>query len=310
MPYQDIYSLVGNTPLLKLSPIGLCDASIYVKMEGYNPTGSVKDRACIKLIRNVLERGDLKPGMTLLDASSGNLGCALAFYARLMRFETLIVCSSKLTQAKLEFMRYYGARVLQIGDFTIEGNRYCRQLTEGEPHRFCFLDQLHSWSNPQCHYETTGPEIIDALPNVAMIVASLGSGGTVMGIGKFLKEYYPHVLIGAVQAEIGSRIPGTASLDEGDYVTPFIERAYAESVIDLTFKVSESEAFSGAMELRDQGVFAGLQTGGVFFAARQFIRQRNLKGNVVILSGDSGWKNLDKLFRAEPGKPCPFPESV
>ena len=296
MIYTTVFEMVGGTPQVKVHgdiPEGV---SIYIKLEGVNPTGSIKDRACIRLIQNAITTGNLKPGMALLDASSGNLGCALAYYARMLGYGAYVVASSKLTAEKHDFISYYGANLHLIGDFTIQGNLHCRELVKENPGRFCFLDQLHNWSNPCAHYESTGPEILSAFPNLAMVVGSLGSGGSLLGTGQYLKKHLPGIKIVAVQAELGTRLPGTASLDEGDYVTPFIEKGFREQVFDYTFKVNEADAVVATMHLHDQGVFCGLQTGGVFHAAQRMVCQLGIQGNVIVLSGDSGWKNMNKLM--------------
>lgn len=233
--------------------------------------------------------------MTLLDASSGNFGCAVAYFGRLLGHPTRIVASSKLTDDKRAFMKYYGAEVEQIGDFTIEGNRYCRELAAAEPERFCFLDQLHSWMNPQAHYETTGPEILSDFPDVSLVVASLGSGGSLCGTARFLKERRSSIQIVATQAAPGTRLPGTGSFDEGDYVTPFIERGHEDKLFDHVLKIDYASAVAMTRKLRDQGVFAGLQTGGVCHAAVTAAEGLGIRGDIVVLSGDSGWKNMEKL---------------
>jgi cysteine synthase len=296
MIYENVSSMAGSTPCIKACceiPYG---TSVYIKLEGMNPTGSIKDRPCLRLIQNAVAAGDLKPGMTLLDASSGNLGCALAYYARLLGYKACVVAGSKLTKEKSDFISYYGAELHLAGNFTIEGNLFCRELVKQNPGRFCFLDQLHNWNNPRAHYETTGPEILSAFPQVAMVVGSLGSGGSLLGVGEYLKEHRPKTIIVSVQAKVGTKLPGTASLDEGDYVTPFIEKGYSDKIFDYAFKVSEAEAVAASIQLRDQGIFCGLQTGGVFHVAQQMIQQLGVAGNVVVLSGDSGWKNMNKLL--------------
>jgi [CysO sulfur-carrier protein]-thiocarboxylate-dependent cysteine synthase len=293
-----ISSLVGNTPYVQVQSSVSLSASLHLKLEGCNPTQSIKDRACLQLIKDAIEKGNLREGMTILDASSGNLGCALAYFAKLLRYPATVVCSSKLTQEKRNYMLFFGAEVVQLGDFTIEGNNYCRELSRSERHRYCFLDQLHSWGNPHAHYESTGPEILRAFPSIAMVVASMGSGGTLLGIGQYFKKQAPHVRIAAVQAASGTRLPGTASLDDGDYISPFIAKAYNDGIVDFTFKVTEADAISGTLALRDQGIFVGPQSGGVSVAAQALIQQHEIRGSVVAISGDSGWKNLDKMTSA------------
>ncbi|MBW8874475.1 MAG: pyridoxal-phosphate dependent enzyme [Acidobacteria bacterium] len=295
MRYEDILALVGNTPHLRVRCGEPSAAFLYIKLEGYNPTGSIKDRAGVRLIQDSLKSGRLRPGMTLLDASSGNMGCAIAYFGRLAGYPAKIYSSSKLTDDKRGFMLYFGAAVEQVGDFTIEGNQVCRQIAAGEPDRYCFLDQLHSWANPRAHYETTGPEILAEFPDVAMLVGSLGSGGSLFGTAQFLKEKRPGTIVVAVQAAPGTRLPGTGAFDDGDYVTPFIQRGYDEKIFDHRIKIDEKSAVARTRELRDQGIFTGLQTGGVCHAAVACAHDLGIQGEVVALSGDSGWKNMAKL---------------
>lgn len=295
MRYENAFALVGNTPNLQVHPSGRSAASFWVKLEGYNPTGSIKDRAGVQLVQDSLKSGRLQPGMTLLDASSGNMGCAIAYFGRLAGYPAKIYSSSKLTDDKRGFMLYFGAEVVQVGDFTIEGNLVCRQLAANEPDRYCFLDQLHSWINPEAHVKTTGPEILTAFPDIAMLVGSLGSGGSLFGTAQFLKEKKPGLTVVAVESVAGTRLPGTGSFDDGDYVTPFIRRGYEEKIFDHRIKIDYESAVARTRELRDQGLFAGLQTGGVFHAAVACAHDLGIQGEVVILSGDSGWKNMAKL---------------
>ncbi|HEX8179965.1 MAG TPA: cysteine synthase family protein [Pyrinomonadaceae bacterium] len=295
MRYDDCMQMVGRTPHLRVRLAEAPAARVHVKLEGCNPTGSVKDRACLYLIRGLQARGALQPGMTLLDASSGNMACAIAYYGKLMGHPTTVVANSKLTTDKRKFIEYYDATLHLVGDFTIEGNRFCRALAEREPH-YCFLDQLHNWDNPRAHYETTGPEILQDFPDVAMVVCSLGSGGTLVGTAQFLKEQRQDIQIVAVQSAAGTKLPGTGSFDDGDYVTPFIQKAIDERLFDHVVKITEQDAVRRTAELKAQGIFCGLQTGGVLHAAMTAIGDAATTGDVVILSGDSGWKNMDKLL--------------
>jgi cysteine synthase len=297
MKYTDIMSMVGQTPHLRVRSAVTPAARIHVKLEEYNPTGSVKDRACLNMIRTLEREGQLRPPVTLLDASSGNMACAIAFFAKLYGFPATVIVNSKITADKKNFLQYFGAEVIQIGDFTIEGNRYCREvLLQRETGKYLFLDQLHNWSNPQAYYESIGPEILADFSDVAMVVGSLGSGGTMNGTGRFLKEKKPGIKIVAVEAARGTRLPGTGSFDEGDYVTPFIQSARDEGLFDHVVKVTEQDAVRRTAQLREQGVFCGLQTGGVLHAAITAINKFKSEGDVVIVSGDTGWKNMEKLL--------------
>jgi|SRR5215213_257824 len=297
MKCDDLLQLIGNTPHVLLHGLESGDARVYAKLEGYNPTGSIKDRACLKIIRSLLADGQLQPGMTLLDASSGNMACSIAFCGKMMGYPTTVVANSKLTIDKRNFINYFGATLLEVGNFTIDGNRACREMVEqAGPGRYCFLDQLHNWANPQAHYETTGPEIIADFPELAMLIGSLGSGGALCGAAQFLKEARPDVKVVAVQAASGAKIPGAGSFDDGDYITPFIKKGFSERLFDDVYKVDEQAAARRTIQLRDQGIFTGLQTGAVLHAALEYISKFNVVGDVVLLSGDTGWKNLGRLL--------------
>ncbi|HEX2093720.1 MAG TPA: cysteine synthase family protein [Longimicrobiaceae bacterium] len=305
MIYETMQQAIGRTPHLRVRAPEIPDGRIYVKLEGLNPTGSVKDRAGLGMIRDALAAGTLRPGVTLLDASSGNMACALAYFGRLLGHPARVVVSSKLTEDKRNFLRYYGADIVQVGGFTIEGNQWCRELIEREGGEgYCFIDQLHNWSNPRAHYEGTGPEILESFPDVELVVGSLGSGGTLYGTGLYLKENRPGIKIVAVESAPGTKLPGTGSFESGDYVTPFIRKGRDDRIFDFTIRITEAEAVRRTLQLRDQGVFCGLQTGGVYHAALQAVRDLGVRGDVVFISGDAGWKNIDKLLPHADARPA------
>jgi [CysO sulfur-carrier protein]-thiocarboxylate-dependent cysteine synthase len=209
MKVENIRELVGNTPHVRV-PLGQEDGvRLWIKLEGNNPTGSIKDRACVWLLQDALDSGRLTPGKILLDASSGNMACAIAYYGKLLGYSATVVANSKLTQEKKEFIDLFGASLHLVGDFTIQGNRFCAELAEKEPERYCFLDQLHNWSNPRAHIETTGPEITADFPEVALVVGSLGSGGSLLGVAQHLKSMARGVQVAAVQSATGTKLPGT-----------------------------------------------------------------------------------------------------
>lgn len=298
MQFDEVAKMVGNTPCVRFISEETGKANLFVKLEGYNPTGAVKDRPCLWIIKSMLQQGKLQPGMTLLDSSSGNFAGSVAYFGKVLGYPTEVVATkSKLTPDKLNFMEYFGAKVTQMGQFTIEGNRYCRQLAEQDTaNKYCFLDQLHNWANPQAHYESTAVEIATDFPELAMVVGSLGSGGTMLGIGKYFKENNPNVKIVAVQAASGTVIPGMGAFEDGDYITPFIQKGMDEELYDLS-KIHLESAIQRTLELRDRGIFCGIGTGGVLHAALEKIKQDGIEGNVVMMSGDSGWRNLERLLR-------------
>lgn len=296
--FDRVRQLVGRTPHLQVCAPEAPGARFHVKLEGMNPTGSVKDRPGVEMIAAARDAGELRPGTTLLDASSGNMGCSLAYFGRVLGYPVTVVANSKLTEDKRAFLRFYGAEILQVGDFTIQGSEWCRErVTRPDGDRFLFVDQLHNPANPRAHFEGTGPEILAAFPEVAMVVASVGSGGTLYGTGSYLKRERPGVKVVGVESALGTRLPGTGSFMAGDdYVTPFVIQGRGEGVFDHTVRITLDDASRRTLQLRDEGVFCGLQTGGVFHGAVQAAQELGVEGDVVFISGDAGWKNFDKLL--------------
>ena len=299
MKYDHIFGLVGNTPHVRIRADEVPKANLYLKLEGQNPTGSVKDRPCIHLLGNAVKEGRLKAGRTILDASSGNMACALAFFGKIMGYPVKVIANAGLTEDKAAFITYFGAELVRFGGRTIDGNHHCRRLQSENPHTYCFLDQFHNWDNPNAHYQSTGPEIYRDFPRLAMVVASIGSGGTLTGTGRYLKEHLPAVKIAAVQSAKGSKLPGTGAFEDGDFMTPFLRQGREDGLIDFDAKITLEAAVSGTARLRDQGFFCGIQTGGVFRGALEIIKRQGIEGDVVLISGDSGWKNMQMLTEAD-----------
>ncbi len=296
MIYKNVMEMVGNTPVVKLDlPMG-DQVKGYIKLEGYNPTGGVKDRAAIAIILDKIKKGELKQGKTILDASSGSFACSIAFFGKLLGFPVTAVTGSKMTEDKAAFIEYFGAKRISYGNFTIDGNRYCSEvIIPQKPEAYCFLDQLHNWENPNMYYRTMGPEILNDLPDVAAVAFSLGSGGTLAGISKYIKEKKPDTKIIAVTAASGSKIPGTGAFVDGEHVTPFIDDFFKSKRCDYKATISEEQAVKRVKELRELGFYVGIQTGGVVQGMIDGINELNIKGKVLVISGDSGWKNMDKL---------------
>jgi [CysO sulfur-carrier protein]-thiocarboxylate-dependent cysteine synthase len=305
--FEMLASNVGNTPLLRIPAPPGSHVRLLVKLEGCNPTGSVKDRACTAMLRAMLRDPDWNSSKILLDASSGNMGCSIAYFGKAFGLNVRIVSSRKLTAEKKFFIEYSGASVETIGEFTIEGNRYCREMVRSDPDRWHFLDQLHNPENPMAHVLGTGPEILSQVPEVTAVVGSIGSGGTLLGIGRFLKRVNDKISIFAVEAASGTRLPGTAALADGDYRTPFIEEGFAHKIFDLSVSVSEAEAVDRARLLSSTGLFGGLQTYAVIAAAWRLVESCSLEGDIVVISGDTGWKNVDALSRKVLGRSGQIP---
>lgn len=293
--FESLAEKVGNTPLLEMPMDAGAPFRLLVKLEGYNPTGSVKDRACVAMLQTMTHDPEWDTSKTILDASSGNMGCSIAYFGRALGVDVRIVSSRKLTAEKRLYIEYFNASVETIGDFTIEGNEYCNELAASDPEKWYFLDQLHNPVNPIAHAMSTGPEILAQVPYVAAVVGSVGSGGTMLGVGRHLKQVNKEIKIFAVEAASGTRLPGTAALVDGDYRTPFIEEGFASNIFDFSVQVSEAEAIDTAKMLSATGLFGGLQTYAVIAAARRVVNSHGLRGDVVVISGDTGWKNLDAL---------------
>jgi cysteine synthase len=298
-----IFSLVGNTPLLPVdltTPAGR-RCRVRVKLEGTNPSGSVKDRAAALIIRGKIDSGALRPGCTLLDASSGNFACAIAMFGRALGVGVTVVCNGTLTADKRRFIGYFGGRVVtnEFGPFTYDGNRQCRDMLERPGDReYCFLDQLHNADNPRAHEVGTGPEILRDLPSGRLVVGSLGSGGTMLGVSRAIKKARPDVLVAAVYSARGSRLPGVGAFDDGDYVTPFLREARETGAFDFTVATHSAEVMRQLAALGGLGLFCGPQTAAVIVSALRLADEAGLTDDIVVISGDAGWKNLDYLEQA------------
>lgn len=287
--------MIGNTPLVELKTDEITNARILVKLESLNPTGSIKDRAAVNNIRTAEANGDLDKSKTILDASSGNMACALAYYGRVLGYNVKLICNTKLTDDKRQFIEYFGAELDVYGQITYEGNQQCRALVDQHPEKYCFLDQLHNWANPRASYETLGPEIFRDVPDVKAVVGSMGSGGSMCGVGGYFKDNHPEVKIFTAQAASGTKIPGTGAFIDGDYKTPFIDKMYDERILDDSLMVHLEEAQERTKQMRDEGIFVGIQGGAVLHTTISMIDKYGIEGDVVMVIGDSGWKNMEKL---------------
>lgn len=294
--YSNNLDRIGNTPMVRISYEDLKNVDLYMKLEGENPTGSIKDRTALGIIKKEISEGRLSKGKTILDASSGSYACALSYIGKILDFPVKVVSGSKLTQDKRNFINYFGAELISYGDYTIEGNHYCRELYHKNPDKYCFLDQLHNWQNPNVHFGTTGPEILKVMPDVEAIIFSLGSGGTLSGVAKYFKENKPNIKLIAITAASGTKIPGTGSFIDGDYVTPFIQDLYDLNYLDYIAEIDINSAIDGVKFIQNQGFYVGIQTGAVFQGMLQGVLNLGISGKVVMISGDAGWKNSDKLL--------------
>jgi cysteine synthase B len=288
-PAGSLLDLVGNTPLVELPRISpKPGVKLYAKLEGQNPTGSIKDRVALKMV----EAAQLEPGQELLEPTSGNTGISLALVARLKGYRLTCVMPENVTEERRRLLRLYGAEIVESpGEEGSNGAvRLAQELAEREP-RYRMLFQYANEANPLAHYEGTGAEIAAALDRVDVLVAGLGTGGTLMGAGRRLRERFPDVTVAAAEPLPGDPVMGLRSLEDG-YMPPVLD----VSQLDRKLLVSNADAVAGLRALLDEeGVFAGVSSGAVIHVARRLAAQLD-EGVVVAVLADAGWKYLSAPF--------------
>src|SRR3989440_7618648 len=286
----NLLELVGNTPLVELKPVG--DVRVYAKLEGQNPTGSIKDRIAKKMIEVAEVSGELEPGRELLEPTSGNTGISLALVAKLKGYPLTCVMPENATEERKRLLQLYGATIVfSPGEQGSNGAvRLAVELAEREP-RFFMPFQYANEANPRAHYEGTGAEIVDALHRVDVLVAGLGTGGTLMGTGDRVRESFPEVVVAAAEPLPGDPVMGLRSLEDG-YVPAILD----VSKLDRKLLVSNAEAVAGVRGLLDEeGVFAGVSAGAVVHVARKLAAEID-EGVIVAILADAGWKYLSASF--------------
>jgi len=265
MPYPTIESCVGNTPLVRLQRLsGTTDNQMLVKLEGNNPAGSVKDRPAMSMIRRAEERGEIAPGDTLIEATSGNTGIALAMAAAIRGYRMILVMPENASLERRAIMESFGARLMltpQAGSMEAAIDLARRMETEGKGR---ILDQFSNPDNPRAHYEGTGPEIWRATQGtVTHFVSSMGTTGTIMGVGRYLKEQNPTIRIVGVHPEEGACIPGIRRWPKA-----YVPRIFDPSGVDRILEVSQEQAERMTRKLAAQeGIFGGISSGGAVAAA-------------------------------------------
>jgi [CysO sulfur-carrier protein]-thiocarboxylate-dependent cysteine synthase len=286
----DVLDLIGNTPLVELRPVG--DVRVFAKLEGQNPTGSIKDRIAKAMIETAEAAGELEPGRQLLEPTSGNTGISLALVAKLKGYPLTCVMPENATEERKRLLRLFGAEIVySSGDQGSNGAvRLALELAERESKYFMPF-QYANEANPRAHHEGTGAEIADALDRVDVVVAGLGTGGTLMGVGARLRETFPDVVVAAAEPLPGDPVMGLRSLDEG-YVPPILD----VSKLDRKVLVSNEESVREVRRLLDEdGIFAGVSAGAVSHVARKLAAERD-DGVVVAIFADGGWKYLSADF--------------
>jgi cysteine synthase B len=296
--YEDLVDAIGNTPLVglpRLSPRP--GVRLWAKLEGQNPTGSVKDRVAKAMVEDAEKSGLLAPGATLLEPSSGNTGIALAVVARVRGYPLVVVLPENTSLERRQLLELYGARVVlspaeQGSNGAIE---LARRLAAEHPD-WVMLYQYGNPANAQAHYETTGPEIWRDLPEVSHFVAGLGTSGTLMGVGRYLHERNPAVKVVAAEPEYGDLVYGLRNLDEG-----FVPPIFDPDVLDGRIKAGAAAALARTRELASaEGLFSGISGGAVLHVALR-LAERLERAEIVLLVADGGWKYLSTgAYAADP----------
>jgi len=288
-----LLELVGNTPLVELRRLTPKESvRIYAKLEGQNPTGSIKDRVAKSMIEAAEASGELQPGRALLEPTSGNTGISLALVAKLKGYPLTCVMPANATEERRRVLRLYGATIVDSpADQGSNGAvRLALQLAEQDP-RYFMPFQYANEANPRAHYEGTGAEIAAALDRVDVLVAGLGTGGTLMGTGERLRESFPDVVVAAAEPLPGDPVMGLRSLDEG-YIPPILD----VSKLDRKVLVSNEESVAAVRALLDrEGIFGGVSAGAVVHVARRLAAELE-EGVVVCVLADAGWKYLSADF--------------
>ncbi len=290
--HGSVLDLIGNTPMVDVSALSPNpDVRILVKLEGQNPGGSVKDRVARSMVEQAEADGVLTPGQTLLEPSSGNTGIGLALVCRLKGYELVVVLPSNVSPERRQLLEVWGARIVESpGSEGSNGAvRLARAMAEEHP-EWCFLYQYANPANPRAHYTGTGPEIWRDCPEVTHFVAGLGTSGTLLGVGRYLKEQNPAVQVWAVEPPAGEIVDGLRNLDDG-YIPPIFEDQGGAQLLDRKTVVKPLESIEWTRRLADVGVFAGISTGAALAGAARCAASVE-RGVVVVVSADGGWKYL------------------
>jgi cysteine synthase len=293
MRFDSLLDSVGGTPLVglpKLSPSA--DVRLWAKLEDHNPTGSIKDRAALRMLLDAEKDGRLRPGNTILEPTSGNTGISLAMAAKLRGYRMVCVMPENTSEERRQILRMWGVEIISspAAGGSNEAVRVAKQVAEEHPD-WVMLYQYGNPSNALAHYDGTAREIFEDLPSVTHFVAGLGTTGTLMGAGRFFREHKPEVRIVAAEPRYGELVYGLRNLDEG-----FVPELYDETLIDARFSVGPRDAVRRVRELLDnEGIFAGISTGAILHAAlgqaAKCVRDGE-HADIAFVVADGGWKYL------------------
>jgi cysteine synthase len=293
IPHESVLDLIGNTPLVDVSRLSPNPrVRLLAKLESQNPFGSVKDRIAKAMIEDAEKNGRLVPGQTIIEPSSGNTGIALAAIAQIKGYPIKILMPTSVSIERRQMLEIFGAEIILTPGEEGSNGAVARaiEMAKANP-EWCFLYQYANDANPRAHYENTGPEILRDCPEVTHFVAGLGTSGTLMGTGRFLKEHKPDVKIIAVEPPLGERVEGLRNLDEG-YIPPLFDNWHGFDILDRKRVVRPRESIEWTRRIvRECGIFAGISTGAALAGAAKVASEIE-EGTIVFIVCDGGWKYL------------------
>ncbi len=300
MIYENVLQMIGNTPMIKLNDfLSPEDATIYIKLEKFNPGGSVKDRAALYIINKAEEDGRLKPGMTIIEPTSGNTGIGLALIASVKGYRLQLVMPETMSVERRAIMKAYGADIILTEG--AKGMRGAIELAQelAKANGYFMPMQFDNPANPLAHYETTANEIIKDLPEVDAFVAGVGTGGTISGVGKRLKEYNSGIIINAVEPLASNILTGGTHKPHKiqGIGAGFVPNNYHAEFVDRITDVSDDDAINTTLVLaRKEGLFLGVSCGAAIFAAIELAKELGKGKNIVVLAPDGGERYLSMGF--------------
>jgi [CysO sulfur-carrier protein]-thiocarboxylate-dependent cysteine synthase len=291
--YDSLLAAVGNTPLVGLPNLSPSpDVRLWAKLEDRNPTGSIKDRPALAMIEKAEADGMLKPGCTVLEPTSGNTGISLAMACKLKGYELICVMPENTSIERRQLLEMYGAQIISspAAGGSNQAVALAKELAVEHPD-WVMLYQYGNPANADAHYRTTGPEILRDLPEITHFVAGLGTTGTLVGTGRYLREHKPDIQIVAAEPRYGELVYGLRNLDEG-----FVPELYDPEVLTARYSVGSRDALRRTRQLVEQeGIFAGISTGGILHAALAVAEKAAGAGesaDIVVIVADAGWKYL------------------
>jgi [CysO sulfur-carrier protein]-thiocarboxylate-dependent cysteine synthase len=294
-PYDSVLDLIGNTPLVEVSQLSPNPrARIFAKLEGQNPGGSVKDRAAKWMIEEAEKDGRLTPGKTILESSSGNTGIALAMIAKMRGYPFKVVLPENVSIERRQLLAVWGAEIIDSpgSEGSNGAMRRAQALADEHPEWF-FPYQYANPANPKAHYEGTGPEIWRDCPEITHFIAGLGTAGTLMGVGRFLKERNPDIQLWAIEPPAGEMVDGLKNLDEG-FIPPVFTDNDGFELLDRKMIVRPRESIEWTRRLTEVGIFAGISSGAIMAAAVKCAAAipEGTDATIVSIVCDGGWKYL------------------